>query len=136
MDQPVVTPSGDTPAVPEQAPMVSQAAPLAPPAGPAAPPPPVSPPLRVQMIATPGAEFVDLLWDNGELADPDALFEDPGAQYGYVIVAKPLIRAYHQPGTTRTTKQLWRPQGWKVPRDNAEQIKADLTAIRAAAAAD
>ncbi|MER5322360.1 hypothetical protein [Streptosporangium roseum] len=134
-DQPVVTPSGDAPAVPGQAPMVSQAAPLAPPAAPLAPPEPVIPPVQIQMIATPGSEFVDLVWENDEPVDPDELFVDPGAQFGYVNVARMVVRKYHQPGATRVSMQVWRPQGWMLPRDHAEKVKADLVTIRAAQAA-
>ncbi|WP_043636806.1 hypothetical protein [Nonomuraea candida] len=118
----------------------AQAAPLTPPAKPAPPAPDPGPAPQIRMLATPGAEFVDLLWgDNApgtpmEKAQPGALFIDQGPQFSTVIVARPLIRLFHMPGGDGTVlgEQLFKGAGVAVDRGHAMKIEADLAAIRAA----
>ncbi|MFI9845107.1 hypothetical protein ACIHFD_49370 [Nonomuraea sp. NPDC051941] len=113
----------------------AQAAPLEPPSAPLAPPEPTGPPVQINMIATPGSEFVDLVWPDGTPADPDELFTDPGAHFTYVNVAKPIIRRHFLPGALRPTEQLLFPAGWSLPRDHAAKVQTDLRAQREAATA-
>lgn len=122
--------SGPTPA---------QAAPLEPPATPVAPVASPGPSVDMRMIATPGAEFVDLVWSDGTPADPDELFVDPGAQFTYVVTARAIERRYFQPGARRTSGDLVFPEGWRVAREHADRMAADLRRLReeqAAAAED
>ncbi|MGW0485752.1 hypothetical protein [Nonomuraea sp. NPDC003214] len=118
---------------PPPAAKTAQAAPLDPPAAPLAPPAPPTQPVQINMLATPGAEFHDLVLMNGRPADPDQMFDDPGVQYTYVVVREPIVRTAFLPNARRPSSQLLLQAGRRVPRDEAEKIKADLRAVRAAA---
>ncbi|MET7335932.1 hypothetical protein [Nonomuraea sp. NPDC005650] len=121
-------PAGDEGGLSGPAP--AQAAPLEPPAAPVAPIVPPGPPVDMKMIATPGAEFVDLVWDDGKPAGPDELFVDPGSQYTYVMTARAIHRHYYLPGARRLSGQLVFPEGWKVAREHADRMTADLRRLR------
>ncbi|GAB2467637.1 hypothetical protein GCM10027187_39780 [Streptosporangium sandarakinum] len=127
-------PAGDEAAQP------TQAAPLEPPASPAPLPADPEPESQVRMLAAPGSEFVDLVWGDNpagqppEKARPEELFRDPGPQFSYVIVARPLVRLFHMPGATELGEQLYRQAGVSMSRSHAQKIAADLTVIRAAEA--
>ncbi|MFC4014612.1 hypothetical protein ACFOY2_45830 [Nonomuraea purpurea] len=118
----------------------AQAAPLDPPAQPAPPAPDPGPAPKIRMLATPGAEFVDLLWgDNDpsrpkEKAQPDDLFIDPGEQFSYMLVARPLVRLFHMPGGDGSMlgEQLFKGKNVPVDKGHARKIREDLVAIRAA----
>lgn len=108
----------------------AQAAPLEPPAAPAAPPPPPGPPTDMRMVATPGADFEDLVWSDGTPAEPDQMFIDPGAQYTYVMTAREIQRRQYLPGARRLSGQVVFPAGWRVAREQADRMKADLRRLR------
>ncbi|MFG6197761.1 hypothetical protein [Nonomuraea sp. JJY05] len=117
----------------------TQAAPIDPPAKLAEPAPDPGPAPQIRMLATPGAEFVDLLWGDHapgqpmEKAKPDELFHDPGAQFSYVTVARPLVRLFHMPGAAGTLgEQLFKGAGVPIDRGHAVKIREDLAAVRAA----
>ncbi|GAA2692024.1 hypothetical protein [Nonomuraea recticatena] len=141
-EQPAAAP---TPAVDEAGPVAAptQAAPLDPPARPEPPAPDPGPTPQIRMLATPGSEFVDLVWGDNpagqpkEKADPDELFHDPGAQFSYVIVARPIVRLFHMPGANGILgEQLFRNAGVHIDRGHANHIRQDLAAVRAAEQAD
>ncbi|MGW2223773.1 hypothetical protein ACWCSD_53065 [Nonomuraea sp. NPDC001684] len=119
----------------------TQAAPLDPPApAPQPPAPDPGPAPQIRMLATPGSEFVDLVWGDNEpgqsreKAQPDELFHDPGLQFSTVLVRRPLIRLFHMPGAQDhiVGEQLFKGAGAPLDRGHAEKIKADLAALRAA----
>ncbi|MBG0818984.1 hypothetical protein [Planomonospora sp. ID82291] len=135
-EQPEPTEQAPAPVTPAAQP--TQAAPLTPPAAPARPAPDPGPAPQIRMLATPGSEFVDLLWGDNppgqapEQARPEELFIDPGAQFSYVTVARPLVKLFYLPGTTAPSEQLFRAAGSTLARDHAAKVRADLEAIRAA----
>ncbi|MFD9947698.1 hypothetical protein ACFWYW_46470 [Nonomuraea sp. NPDC059023] len=135
-DEPVqaAPPSPEPPAAPPPTSKPAQAAPLEPPAAPLTPPEPIGAPVQINMLATPGSEFVDLVWDDGTPCQPEDLFTDPGPQYTTVLARAAIIRRHYQPGARRISDQLLMPAGWKLARDHAEKIKADLAEQRAKAA--
>ncbi len=118
------------------APPVSQAAPLLPPATPEPPAPDFGPPPKVRDVVTPGSQFVDIMFgDTNAPADPAELFADPGEQYTYVLVARPLVRLQYQPGTVAPSATLMYPAGFRLARDHAAHIRGELEALRASQAA-
>ncbi|TMR22076.1 hypothetical protein ETD86_12980 [Nonomuraea turkmeniaca] len=84
------------------------------------------------------ADFVDLLWADAEAgeelpqADPDGLFNDPGDQFGFVLVARPLVARRLLPGTTdRTSDHLMAQKGRRMNKNAAWRLQETLRAVRA-----
>ncbi|MBG0818747.1 hypothetical protein [Planomonospora sp. ID82291] len=95
----------------------------------------------MRQLATPGTEFVDLVWGDNEPgqemepADPAELFADPGEHFSYVVVARPLVACIYLPGTVRTSHRLFATAGRRIGRHAAQKITDDLTKARAVQAA-
>ncbi|GAA2411451.1 MULTISPECIES: hypothetical protein [Nonomuraea] len=144
-DQALVEPGQPEPPAPEQpastpvseGPTPTQAAPIDPPPAPKPPAADPGPAPQIRMLATPGGEFVDLVWGDSpagqqpEKADPNELFYDPGGQFSYVVVARPLVRLFYLPGTTTVAEQLYKGKGTPLDRGHADKIRLDLEAVRA-----
>ncbi|MEU8385556.1 hypothetical protein [Streptosporangium sp. NPDC048865] len=125
---PAVQPSGDG--------LQTSAAPLTPPAAPLAPPPaPVVPEPSLREIASPGAEFIDLIDEVGQPIDPDAMFAEVSPNSTYVRTAQRIRRVYRETGaSTRLGVQLLYPAGKKVDKVEAARLRGELVAVRAAQA--
>lgn len=81
-----------------------------------------------------GESFSGIVGADGEELGVDDLFEDPDAGKTFVVTKTRVYEEFYYPGTTEIAKRLLFPQGKRVPRRQAEAVKAAITAASEAEA--
>ncbi|GHE31695.1 hypothetical protein GCM10017673_38060 [Streptosporangium violaceochromogenes] len=130
------TPTGPAAPDPSPEPLITPAAPLEPPTipPPAEPPATPGPPLRHTVM--PGAEFSDVLGEDGDPVDPDQMFIDDGPAHAtYVRAAQRLTRRHRYLGANRFSTQVLYNAGRRVDKAEAAALRAEVEQLRAAQAA-
>ncbi|MEU4703377.1 hypothetical protein [Nonomuraea dietziae] len=147
---PADPPADATPEVQDPAPLTppdeEPAAPLTPPDdGPSTDAAPLTPPVRREPApevkedaltpppppAALGQEpTLDLRWEDGTVASPDELFEDPGPQFTYLVVARRVLERHYFSGATTPSDRLLYPVGARVARSEADRIRREMASSR------
>ncbi|MEV7011800.1 hypothetical protein [Streptosporangium sp. NPDC051022] len=109
------------------------AAPLEPPTSAPAEVPPVAPEPGLRHTVMPGAEFEDLIGEDGNPIDPDKMFVAAGPDHlTYVRTAQRITRRHYYLGATHPSDQLEYSAGRRVDKTTAAALTEELKALRAA----
>lgn len=75
-----------------------------------------------------GEDFVGLVGEDDEPLSSDGLFEEVDGSKTFVLTKQRISEVFYYPGTTEKAKRLVFAKGKRVPRAQAERIKAAVDA--------